>query len=52
MQEKMKDLQEKIQELKNKEVKTEETNYEIMTLESEYALAKKQFATYLSLSFS
>lgn len=50
MQEKMKDLQEKIQELKNKEV--EETNYEIMTLESEYALAKKQFATYLSLSFS
>lgn len=50
VQEKMKKLQKKIQDLKDKGI--EETSYEIMTLKSEYALIKKQFATYLTLSFS
>lgn len=49
-QEKMKKLQKKIQDLKDKGI--EETSYEIMTLKSEYALVKKQFATYLTLSLS
>lgn len=49
-QEKMKKLQKKIQDLKDKGI--EETSYEIMTLKSEYALIKKQFATYLTLSLS
>lgn len=49
-QEKMKELQKKIQDLKDKGI--EETSYEMMTLKGEYALIKKQFATYLTLSLS
>lgn len=49
-QEKMKQLKKKIDEVKKKIDKETAESYELLTLESEYALAKKQFATYLTLS--
>lgn len=39
-----------MKQLKKKIEKATTGSYELMTFESEYALAKKQFATYLTLS--